>query len=136
MWINKLADDDVDAIIMFLENKRCSGGGDMDEFEFDTKKKLLLVKYQSYTLKQRVLAKRHFKFQDYAFIANEPFSSVEFLSDLKTLILRKFRNGEDRINVQLYAENLVNDEDNDVVWIKASRFVIFKFLYFFSVLQV
>ena len=107
---------------MFLENKKASGGGDIEKFEFDSKKKIIMVQYSSYNFKERVLTRRHFRFSNYAFTANEPFSSLVFSIDSKTLILRNFKFNEDKMNVQLFAENLVvpDNEENDVEWIQAS----------------
>lgn len=125
--------DDEDAIIMFLENRKASGGGDIDQFELDPRKKMLMVKYCSDALKRRVLSKRHFRFQDYTFSANEPFDSLVFPQDLKTLILQKFKFNEDKENVRLFAENLVStgdetEEENDVEFVQQSN--LFKECFF------
>jgi len=122
LW-NLKASDDEDAVVMFLENKRSSGGGDIERYELNAKKKLLSVKYQSYLHKKRVLTRRYLKFQEYSITANEPLSLVNFPKDLKTLILRRFRDGEDTSNVMLYAENLLDDDENDIQWIKSSGYI-------------
>ena len=112
---------------MFLENPKRSGGGDIEKFEFDSKKKIIMIEYSSHQIKENVLMKKNFNFSNYAFTANEPFSSLVFQRDCKTLILRNFRCNEDKMYAQLFAENLVlpDNEENDVLRIEVSRFVIF-----------
>ena len=105
---------------MFLENCKASGGGEISHYKLDPKRRLLTVNYNSHLKKKRVLSKRQFIFGSYKFTANEEFKCLEFPNDMKTMILRNFQLGEDKMNVQLYAENLV-DESNNVKWIKNSK---------------
>ncbi len=107
---------------MFLENKS-SGGGDAIEYKLDDKGRRLKMTYGRSLYKKRVLQKRHLTFLSYKLTANEPYDPAAFLVNNKTLLLRNFCDQEDMTAVQMYAENLVvnDNEDNDIEAIQKSR---------------
>lgn len=116
-----LAENEKDAIMMFLENAKASGGGDIFYNDLDSKKMCLSVNYTEPLHKKRVLEKKSFKFLNYEFIAVEPLNKNKFQEDKTLLILKDFSHKEPILHVQMFSENLVG-EDNDVEWIVPSKF--------------
>ena len=124
--------NDLEIILLFLENSKQSGGGDSSEHKLDPSKHLLTIKYENSVAKQRLLKKKILTFQQYKLIANEPFDETKFKLDERTIVLTNVSEKMSTDAVQLFAENLVvNDqEENDVDCLYASIF--FRNVYFIS----
>lgn len=118
-----LTEDDLDDILLYLESKRKSGGGDTSQSELDKTGRFVLVNYLSYLSKQRVLEKRIHEFRNYTLIANEPFNKDKFLVDNSVIIFKIDASKVDEECLKMYSENAVinDDESNDVEWIKQSQ---------------
>jgi hypothetical protein len=116
--IKKENSDDLEVILLFLQNKRRSDGGDLEEYRLNDNKSTLTVLYKDNEAKTRVLARRVFTFGDYTLVASEPFSETLQKVNHKVLILRNISN-TDHLFITLYAENIV--PDNEIVEISTSK---------------
>ena len=105
---------------MFLENVKASGGGDIVDYLLDSKKKILSANYLKPTCKARILERRLFDFLGYEFSAFEPLNPNVFTEENNSIILNNFSHQENIQNVQMFAENLVVEE-NEVNWIVLSK---------------
>ena len=123
---------DLEIILLFLENSKQSGGGDSTEHKLDTSKHLLTMKYENSRAKSRVIDKKILIFQQFKLIASEPFNESTFRLDEKKIILKNVSEKMCVDAVQLFAENLVvnDNEANDVESVKPSIF--FKDAFFVS----
>ncbi len=129
-------EDDLDIIVMFLENSKRSGGGNIIEFKLKENNRILSVKFEENLVRERILNRKTLKFKNYIFSIRLPFEKKEYPLDTKTIILRNFRENIDLDIVELYAESLVcnDNEENEVVSVEQSKmfsvktfFVKFKF---------
>lgn len=139
--INKpIKSNELDLVIMYLENKKKSNGGDINDYSYDELSSVLKVIFEKIDAKQGVLNKAFHKILDYVLIAYE---TIENEINLKsrfhgteqsdTLIIANVDtcdNGDrkdagDSV-LTLLAEYLV--QENDLVSIKQSK--LFKTSYF------
>lgn len=98
--INKVLDKlDLETISLFLENKRQSGGGDIVRLEEDSPGAIraLKVEYEEAEAKQRVLARKFIKFQNYLLRVSEHGFKVNDLYELdnKRIILKNIDEQEE-----------------------------------------
>lgn len=98
---------------MFLENVKASGGGEIADYRFDLKKNVVTASFVKLKCKARVLEKRILNFMGYEFTASEPLNPREYAEDKSSIILSNFLPNESTDIVQMFAENLV-DEENEV----------------------
>ena len=125
--VNKgIVEDDLDVILMYLENKTKSGGGDIVKHSYDSLNNVLDVIYETSNAKFGVLTKKIHKLLDYLFVSSE---LVKFKTDLckilepkakcqNTLVLQMIAS-EDLSVVSIYAEYLV--PENEIVNIAISK---------------
>ncbi len=118
----------LDSIILYLENLKASGGGDILFYKLDSNtKRTLTCEFRSEKAKQRVLARRIHKFQNYHLVANDPLDiesrEAAELSNNK-LIIRNLNQEDFTYDLlKMYCENLVinDNEENDVESIQFSK---------------
>jgi hypothetical protein len=119
-----VSDLDLEGILLYLENCKASGGGDISSSSLnEPNRRLITVIYSNQKAKQRVLQKRNHTFLGYNFIAYEPFSDGQFEFNNRVLIIRNLNRNEDSQElIKLYCENLVinDNEENDVESIEFS----------------
>jgi hypothetical protein len=116
--------NDLEIILLFLENSKQSGGGDSIEHTLDSSKHLLTIKYEESVCKERLIKRRVLEFQKYKLIASQPFNELSFKNDNRSIVLMNVSDKMSQEAVQLFAENLVvNDQEgNDVEQLKKSIF--------------
>ena len=122
----KIEEEDLDVIKLFLENKRCSGGGEIAEFKLNDFKRILTVQYEEKRIRDRVLSKKSLKILKYSFTIRSGLEKRDYDLDPKTLILRNVAHRGDLDIILMLAENLVcpDNEENQVESISQSK--IFK----------
>lgn len=132
MYSNRPIDEDsIGPVIVFLENARASGGGEILQFELEKeKKKILTVLYANNSVRDRVVIKKSLKFENYVFSVRKLGLKTEYELDTKTLILRNLKPNLEF--VEMFAENLViiHNEDNEIVNIVQSRIFTDKTTYY------
>ena len=114
---------DLDLLSLYLENKKQSSGGDilsMDE-SLDKHPKALRIVYEDNQVKQRVLARKFFKFKGYMLRSSENGYKANDLYELdkNRLIIRNIEDEEDEFVIKMYAEHLL--PDNNVLGIVRSK---------------
>lgn len=123
----KIEEEDLDVIKLYLENKRCSGGGEIVEFKLNDFKRILTVQYEEKRIRDRVLSKKSLKILRYSFKIRSGLEKRDYDLDPKTLILRNVAHRDDILDIiSMFAENLVcpDNEENLVESISQSK--IFK----------
>lgn len=123
----KINENELEMILLYLENPRKSGGGDYIRYELDESKHILLIEYEKNGSKKRVLEKRHLTIKighdEFKLTANEKFNKLNFKKDSKQIILRNLNFHPDDEILQIYVENLVinDDPENDLEKITQSH---------------
>jgi len=123
-YCNQLINEqNLDFIILFLQNPKRSGGGDLTSYTLDSNKRILTVRYAKNLYKTRVLTNKVLEFQQYKLIANEPFNKIKFQIDKRSAILGNMPSETALELVQMLAENLVlnDDETNEVEQVVCSQ---------------
>ena len=123
-----IEDIDVDVIIMYLENKNKSNGGEILNHEYNKITNSLNVIYEAKTSKVGVLSKKVHKLLDYILVSSELVQSkndLKKIEQLKTklpniIVLSNIDSNEDMSILTLYAEYLV--PDNEIIEVKVSKF--------------
>jgi hypothetical protein len=103
--------NDLDVVILFLENSKKSGGGDIEKYQLDNTKQVLEVLYKSKNVRKRVLERHNLNFMSYNIEVMEPFHFNQLETDNCILILKNLGSDLDEDIIKLYAENLI---DNDL----------------------
>ncbi|CAF0723825.1 unnamed protein product [Brachionus calyciflorus] len=124
----EICEDDFDLLILYLSNRKQSGGGDIMNIESLTfslleDKKKFKISYEDTEVSKRMIEKKFFKFKNYFIRSFEPSVSSykEEKYDLLSskLILKNIDSQDDDSIVQMYAEHLA--PDNDVLSIQKSH---------------
>lgn len=127
-----LKEEDFDLLIMYLESKKQSGGGDIINIEnltFDSlqSKRSFRIAYQDPEAKERVLSKKFFKFKNYDLKSYQPnilgYKHDKYDLNKSKLIIKDIlvqdNSDEDDSIVQMYAEHLA--PDNEITHIQKSN---------------
>lgn len=125
-----LKEDDFDLLILFLESKRQSGGGDIsnvDDLTFANVKngKMLKICYEDCQVAQRVVFKKFLKFKNYR-IRSLPGSISSFKSETFDILANKLiiqnicaDSDDDESIVEMYADYL--DPFNEIIHLEKSN---------------
>lgn len=127
-----IENDELDIILMYLENKNKSNGGNIINHEYDKTNQTLNLTYETQASKNGVLNKKFHKILEYSLFASEHVKSKNDLmkigvdkqqkKNFKAIILSNILSNEDSSLLTLYAEYLV--PDNEIIEVKSSK--IFK----------
>ena len=122
--------NDLEVILLYLENFKACGGGDILSHHLDENKRLLKVVYEHNRAKMRVLQKKSLNFLHFKLIASEPVNESKLALNDKTIIMQNVSSNANYDVVRLFAENLVinDDSDNDVAQLTKSG--LFKDTYY------
>ena len=104
----------VDMIIMFLENQKLSGGGNIFHYELNESKETLIVYYEKTETMQRVMNKKTLQFHVYKFLlvdSSDANSDYFDKIDSYSLVLKNVPEIEDYV-VKMYAESLAIEENS------------------------
>jgi hypothetical protein len=115
--LNKaIENDELEIILMYLENKNKSNGGNILNHEYDKINQTLNLSYETSASKKGVLNKKFHKILEYSLFASEHVKSKNDLmkigvdkqqnTNLKAIILSKILSNEDTSLLTLYAEYL------------------------------
>ena len=100
--------NDLDVVIMYLENPKLSGGGNIISYELDPNMRALIVNYEQKLFKHRVLAKKCLFFHGYSFLTNDlEDDDFNYKLDDCGLILKNVTQIIELSVVKLFAESLV-----------------------------
>jgi hypothetical protein len=117
--------EDLEAITMFLESKKRSGGGDIAKIEYlNEPKSLIKVEYEDLAAKKRILDNKFLPFKTYSIQAFDSnilggYKHARYALNPTELILTEVgflnltTNSEDYETLKMYAEHL--SPDNDVL---------------------
>jgi hypothetical protein len=123
--IDKKIDElDLESLILYLESKR-SGGGDIVEHKLDETKQKLTVKFLEKEIKENLLKKNDLAFRGFRLT---PISKDKCAKNEKILLFGNFKDGIDKLAIELYAEHIVRN--NSVVAILPS--IIFQNEYYIT----
>jgi hypothetical protein len=123
-----ISDNDYDLFVMFLENKKQSGGGDLEKIESNDRKTFTII-YENIESKLNVLSNKDLKFKTYELRALDSSSFKEkiqkdnqnyMLNDYEIVIKNLLADNDFSI-VEMYAENLL--PDNEIQQITKSHFI-------------
>ena len=136
--------EDYDFLVLFLESRKQSGGGDIRQIRQIDPRRLTVV-YESAEVAVRVLVQRFLTFKKYLLRssvfehATQPANYAKLMKQTFKLnpsgiIVRDLKTSDevDDTSVRLYAEHLVPDDNNDVVAIQKTHlapdtfFIVYK----------
>jgi hypothetical protein len=123
-----IEDNDHDLFVMFMENRKQSGGGDIEKTErLDSSRQRFKVTYESAESGQQVLAKKSFTFKRYQLTAldsNAKFFNKQnesFEKSTRKIVVKNLITDDDLTVAELYAEFIMPDVE--VKLIERSNFV-------------
>jgi hypothetical protein len=116
---------DLELLILFLENLKSCGGGDIKSYSLHESSRILRVDYEQNLVKQRVLKRKFLSFMNFELLISEPVAMSNQRIDRRQVIIRNVSDNLSSEVVQLLAENLAfpSDEtaDNEVIAVTKSQ---------------
>ncbi|RNA30522.1 hypothetical protein BpHYR1_029222 [Brachionus plicatilis] len=124
-----LEEDDFDLLLLFLENKRQSGGGDISNvndlaYSSVERRRILKISYENSQVAHRVISKKFLKFKNYH-IRSLPGSVSSYKSETQNILPNKLiiqnisvNDNDDESIVEMYAEYLA--PENEVIHLQKS----------------
>lgn len=109
---NPIDNSHIDIIIMFLENAKLSGGGNISKYDIDPFMRILTVEFEKKQHKHQILTKKVFNILTYTLTAEEPTEDQTHETEIDdcVLILKNVPELDDFV-VKSYAESLVSREE-------------------------
>lgn len=107
----ELNDKDLELIVLFLENRHKSGGGDISEYYLNDTKRLLTVTFADEDARERVKAKKSLVFKEITLRVIQEFNPNACEKYNNMLIMTNLSNDVDQLAIELYAEHLVQNNE-------------------------